>query len=73
VKNTLFDLTVRMGTEVTHAVSTVALQCSISVQDMVVCRRQVFMDNANRVVTTVLWAGRSAVRILGGVRGFSLL
>jgi hypothetical protein len=33
VKNILFDITVRMGPEVTHAVSTVALEFTITVKD----------------------------------------
>ena len=77
MKNHLFDLAVRMGNEVTRAVSTVALQCSISVQDRKVCQCLVVTDNADRVsvvvTAPVLRAGRSAVRILGRARGFSLL
>jgi len=47
VKNPLFDLSVRMRKELTHAVSIVALQFSISVQDKKVRQRLVFMGNAN--------------------------
>ena len=73
VKNPLFDLTVRMERELTHAVSIVALQCSISVQDRKVRQRLVFMGNANRSSVVGIRGGRSAVRIAGGARGFSLL
>jgi hypothetical protein len=73
VKIPLFDITVRMGTEVTHAVSKMALECTITVQDRKVRQRLVFMDNASRSsvvgIATRVRAGRSVVRISGGARG----